>query len=195
MKEATLTLARIVSTVVLALVSSPALAGDPSDPIRTVMAVAGWEGEGQSSVQAQGYFDESLLSSIYSSSFVEVYRLAQKVDELQDGQGYMTGYDVVIGGQDSCPLKDVRFEVRAPVGAVTPVAVYFDAISCYGHQPDLKKPSTIFHVIEQDGRYVIDNFWNHDYEAGKIDTSVKAEYAGLTHAYLDFLVTGSWPKQ
>jgi hypothetical protein len=190
-----LTSVRLVVALASAIMPSNAFAGDPSDPVRTVMAVSGWHGEGQPSVQAQDYFDEPLLETIYSTSFVEVYRLAQKVDELQDGQGYMTGYDVVIGGQDSCPLKDVRFEVRAPVGAVTPVAVYFDAISCYGHQPDLKKPSTIFHVIEQDGRYVIDNFWNHDYEAGKIETSVKAEYAGLTHAYLDFLVTGSWPKQ
>lgn len=177
------------------LVSWPAFAGEPVDPVRAVMAVAGWHGEGQPSVQAQDYFDEPLLETIYSTSFVEVYRLAQKVDELQDGQGYMTGYDVVIGGQDSCPLKDVRFETRPAVEAVIPVAVYFDAVSCFGHTPNLKEPTTIFHVIQQDGRYVIDNFWNHDYEAGKIETSVKAEYAGLTHAYLDFLVTGSWPKQ
>jgi hypothetical protein len=176
-------------------VSIPASAADPTDPVKTVMGVAGWTDEGATAVEANGYFDEPLLETIYSTSFVEVYRLAQKVDELQDGQGYMTGYDVVIGGQDSCPLKDVRFETRAAVEAVTPVAVYFDAVSCFGHTPNLKEPNTIFHVIQQDGRYVIDNFWNHDYEAGKIETSVKAEYAGLTHAYLDFLVTGSWPKQ
>jgi hypothetical protein len=177
------------------LLAAPAFAADPTDPVKTVMAVAGWAGEGATTVEANGYFDETLLASIYSSSFVEVYRLAQKVDELQDGQGYMTGYDEVIGGQDSCPLKDVRFETRPAVGAVTPVVVYFDAVSCFGQTPNLKEPSTIFHVIQQDGRYVIDNFWNHDYEAGKIDTSVKAEYAALTHAYLDFLATGSWPKQ
>lgn len=177
------------------LFSLPAFASDPADPVRTVMAVAGWQGEGQPTVEASGYFDESLLGTIYSSSFVEVYRLAQKVDELQDGQSYMTGYDEVIGGQDSCPLKDVRFETRAPVGAVTPVAVYFDASSCFGHAPNLKEPGTIFHVVQQDGRYVIDNFWNRDYDGGNIATSVKAEYAALTHAYLDFLVTGSWPKQ
>ncbi|MDH4439340.1 MAG: hypothetical protein QE284_03045 [Rhizobium sp.] len=177
------------------LLAEPAFASDPTDPVKTVMAVAGWTDEGATTVEANGYFDETLLASIYSLSFVEVYRLAQKVDELRDGQGYMTGYDEVIGGQDSCPLKDVRFETLPAVGAVTPVAVYLDGVSCFGQTPNLKEPNTIFHVIQQDGRYVIDNFWNHGYEAGKIDTSVKAEYAGLTHAYLDFLVTGSWPKE
>lgn len=190
-----LTSVRIAVALASILVSLPALANDATDPVRAVMAVAGWHGEGQPSVEAQDYFDEKLLGTIYSASFVEVYRLAQKVDELQDGQGYMTGYDVVIGGQDSCPLKDVRFETRPPVGAAIPVAVYFDAMSCFGQKPDLKEPNTIFHVIEQDGRYVIDNFWNRDYAGGKAETSVKAEYAALTHAYLDFLVTGSWPKQ
>ncbi|KQW28686.1 hypothetical protein ASE36_09295 [Rhizobium sp. Root274] len=185
----------LIVTLASVLLAPPAFSADPVDPVRTVMAVAGWQGEGQPAVDAQDYFDENLLGSIYSASFVEVYRLAQKVDELQDGQGYMTGYDVVIGGQDSCPLKDVRFETRPAIGAVTPVAVYFDASSCFGNPPNLKEPMTIFHVIEQNGRYVIDNFWNHDYGADKLDTSVKAEYAALTHAYLDFLVTGSWPKQ
>jgi hypothetical protein len=185
---------RIAVVLAAVLAAVPAFASDPTDPVKTLMVVAGWTGEGAPTVEAQNYFDESLIASIYSTSFVEVYRLAQKVDELQDGQGYMTGYDEVIGGQDSCPLKDVRFETRPAVGAVTPVAVYLDAVSCFGQTPKLKEPNTIFHVIHQDGRYVIDNFWNHGYEAGKIDTSVKAEYAGLTHAYLDFLVTGSWPK-
>ena len=186
---------RIAFTLMPLLVATSTFAADPADPVKTLMAVAGWHGEGAPSVEAQDYFDEQLLETIYSASLVEVYRLAQKVDELQDGQGDMTGYDVVIGGQDSCPLKDVRFEMRPAVGAVTPVAVYFDAVSCFGQTPNLKEPNTIFHVVDQDGRYVIDNFWNHNYAAGKIDTSVKAEYAALTHAYLDFLVTGSWPKQ
>lgn len=181
-------------SLAVVLLSTAAFAADPADPVKTLMAAAGWHGDGAPTVDAEDYFDESLLSSIYSASFVEVYRLAQKVDELSDGQGYMTGYDVVIGGQDSCPLKDVRIETRPVVDLVTPVAVYFDAVSCFGQTPNLKEASTIFHVVQQDGRYVIDNFWNHDHASGQIETSVKAEYAALTHSYLDFLVTGSWPK-
>jgi hypothetical protein len=185
---------RIAPVLLTLFIATSSLAADPADPVKTLMVVAGWTGEGAPKVEAQDYFDETLLASIYSASFVEVYRIAQEVDELSDGQGYMTGYDVVIGGQDSCPLKDVRIETRPAVDAVTAVAVYLDAVSCFGQTPNLKEPNTVFHVIEQDGRYVIDNFWNHDYAAGKTETSVKAEYAALTHSYLDFLVTGSWPK-
>lgn len=176
------------------LMVTPAFAADPADPVKVLLAVAGWTGEGAPAVEAERYFDEPLLASIYSASFVEVYRIAQKVDELSDGQGYMTGYDEVIGGQDSCPIKDVRFETRAQVDTVAQVAVYLDAVSCFGQKPDLATPNTIFHVIQENGRYVIDNFWSHGYENGKLERSVKADYAALTHAYLDFLVTGSWPK-
>lgn len=185
---------RVLSLLAPSLLALPTLAADPVDPVKTLMAVAGWTGDGAPPVEAKHYFDETLLASIYSASFVEVYRIAQKVDELSDGQGYMTGYDEVIGGQDSCPLKDVRFETRPAVDGVTPIAVYFDAVSCFDQTPDLTKPNTIFHVVEQDGRYVIDNFWSRDYEGGKLDSSVKADYADLTHSYLNFLLTGSWAK-
>lgn len=178
----------------LSIQVSVVVAADVSEPVRRLMAVAGWTGEGAPKSEADDYFAETLLGSIYSESFVDVYRVALKVDELSGDQGYMTGYDVVIGGQDSCPLKDVRVEALPPVGAVTPVAVYFDAVSCWGHVADLKTPQTIFHVIEENGRPVIDNFWNDAYRNGAVETSVKAEYANLSRAFLEFRVTGSWPK-
>lgn len=120
---------RIAPVLLTLFIATSSLAADPADPVKTLMVVAGWTGEGAPKVEAQDYFDETLLASIYSASFVEVYRIAQQVDELSDGQGYMTGYDVVIGGQDSCPLKDVRIETRPAVGVFTPVAVYLDAVS------------------------------------------------------------------
>lgn len=181
--------------LLFAWLPTQALASDAAYPVKVLMSVAGWKGADAPDVQASGYFDDNLLSTIYSQSFVEVYRLAQKTDELQDGSGYMTGYDVVIGGQDSCELKDVRIETGTRSGAVTPVSVYFDAVSCFGHQPDLSKPNVIFHVIDEDGRSVIDNFWNRDNRSGDVLSSVKNEYADLTRDYLTFRVTGSWPKQ
>ncbi len=170
-------------------------AADPLDPVRIVMSVAGWKDKDAPKVEASDYFDEQLLVSIYSASFADVYRLALRTDELQDGSGYMLGYDVVIGGQDSCELKDVRFEARQERDGVTPVDVYFDAISCFGHTPDLSRPQTVFHVIEEDGRFVIDNLWSEDYRGGVVESSIKAQFAAMTKAYLDFRLTGSWPKE
>lgn len=181
--------------LLFAWLPTQALASDAAYPVKVLMSVAGWKGADAPDVQASGYFDDNLLSTIYSQSFVEVYRLAQKTDELQDGSGYMTGYDVVIGGQDSCELQEVRIETGARSGGVTPISVYFDAVSCFGHKPDLSKPQVIFHVIEEDGRAVIDNFWNRDNRSGDVLSSVKNEYADLTRDYLTFRVTGSWPKQ
>lgn len=170
-------------------------AGDARDPVRVVLAVAGWKDKKVAEIAASGYFDDGLLSTIYSASFVDVYRLAQRTDELQDGAGYMLGYDVVIGGQDHCALKDVRIEARPSENGVTPVDVYFDAVSCFGHAPDLTRPQTVFHVVEQEGRPVIDNIWSEDYRDGALDSSIKAQFAALTKAYLDFRLTGSWPKE
>lgn len=188
-------LSSLCLAIVLAGLPAQVLSADAAYPVKVLMSVAGWKGADAPAVNANDYFDDSLLSTIYSQSFVEVYRLAQKTDELQDGSGYMTGYDVVIGGQDSCELKDVRIEAAQKSGNVTPVSVYFDATSCFGQKPDMSKPKIVFHVIEEDGRSVIDNFWNRDYQGGDVSTSVKNEYADLTRDYLTFRVTGSWPKQ
>ena len=183
-----------VAAMVGLIPAKTVLAADPLEPVRIVMSIAGWKDKDAPKVEASGYFDDRLLATIYSASFVDVYRLAEKTDALQDGSGYMLGYDVVIGGQDSCELKDVRIEARAERDGVTPVDVYFDAVSCFGHAPDLSRPQTVFHVVEEDGRYVIDNLWSDSDREGALESSVKAEFAAMTKAYLDFRLTGSWPK-
>ncbi|SIQ95870.1 hypothetical protein SAMN05880561_106177 [Rhizobium sp. RU33A] len=170
------------------------LAADLLEPVKIVMSAAGWKDKDAPKVEASGYFDDRLLATIYSASFVDIYRLAEKKDALQDSSGYMLGYDVVIGGQDSCELKDVRIEARPARDGVTPVNVYFDAVSCFGHAPDLSRPQTVFHVVEEDGRYVIDNLWNDSDREGALESSVKAQFAAMIKAYLDFRLTGSWPK-
>lgn len=184
-----------VAAAVALFPATAVFAADPLEPVRIVMSVAGWKDKDAPKVEASGYFDDRLLGTIYSASFADIYHLAEKTDELQDGSGYMLGYDEVIGGQDSCELKDVRLEAWQEKDGVTPVNVYFDAISCFGHSPDLSQPQTVFHVIEEDGRYVIDNLWSEDYREGAVESSVKAQFAAMTKAFLDFRLTGSWPKE
>ncbi len=169
-------------------------AGDPLDPVRIVMAVAGWKGKDGPQIAASGYFDDGLLSTIYSASFVDVYRLALRTDELQDGAGYMLGYDVVIGGQDSCPQGrsdrgtperkrcDARrrlFRRRLLLWPCTGSHPPTDGVSCRrgGGTPGHRQ-----HLERRLSRWVL-------------DSSIKAQFAALTKAYLDFRLTGSWPKE
>ncbi len=171
-----------------ALAGGAAEAAEPQDPVVTLMKVAdGIEGNSE----ATGYYDEILLQSIYSQSFAQIYRMAALGDELLDLQGEMTGQDEVVVSQDPCEMKDLKIVAGKPKGAVTPVEVFFDVSSCWGNKPDMTKPALYFHVIEEDGRYVIDNFWNSDYEDGRLETSVKARFADLVKSDVQLMLTGS----
>ena len=169
------------------LVAGAAQAGEPQDPVVALMKVAdGIEGNSA----ASDYFDEMLLTSIYSRSFAQIYRMAALGDELLDMQGFMTGQDEVVVSQDPCEMKDLRIVTGKPTGDRVPVDVYFDVSSCWGQKPDMKEPALRFHVIQEDGRYVIDNFWNADYQDGRLETSVKARYADLVRSDIDHMLKG-----
>ena len=180
----------IVSAVFLS--PEAAKADDPTLPVRQVMAVAGLTDPKIEPPLEDGYFNDVYLETIYSKSFANVYRMARYGDELGDNQGYLLGFDVVVGGQDSCPLKDGRFEVLPQKGQVIPIAVYFDAVSCWGWTPDLKTPNTIFHVIREDDRFVIDDFWSDEYNGGDAATSIKRQFADLAKGQIDFFRTNEW---
>lgn len=171
-----------------ALAGGTAEAAEPQDPVVTLMQVAdGIEGNSE----ATGYFDDVLLQSIYSHSFAQIYRMAALGDELLDMQGEMTGQDEVVVSQDPCEMKDLKIVAGKPKGEVIPVEVFFDVSSCWGHKPDMTVPALHFHVIEEDGRYVIDNFWNSDYQDGRLETSVKARFADLVKSDVRLMLTGS----
>lgn len=170
-----------------ALIGGLAEAGQPQDPVVTLMKVAdGIEGNSE----ATDYFDEVLLNSIYTKSFSQVYRMAALSDQLLDLQGVMTGQDEVVVSQDPCEMKDLKIVAGKAKDAVVPVEVFFDVSSCWGHKPDMTQPALRFHVVEQDGRYVIDNFWNSDYQNGDPETSVKARFASLVKDNVDMMVRG-----
>ncbi|NKN36552.1 hypothetical protein HFC70_09300 [Agrobacterium sp. a22-2] len=162
-------------------------AAEPQDPVVTLMKVAdGIEGNSE----ATDYYDEVLLTSIYSRSFARIYRMAALGDDLLDLQGVMTGQDEVVVSQDPCPMRDLKIVAGKPKEDVVPVAVYFDVSSCWGNKPDMAQPALSFHVIKEDGRYVIDNFWNSDYQDGRLETSVKVKYADLAKSEIDHMLKG-----
>lgn len=178
--------------LVMTLTASAAHAAQPTDPVSVLMKVAdGIEGNSE----ASGYYDEVLLQSIYSRSFAQIYRMASLGDELLDMGGEMTGQDEIVVSQDPCEMKGLKIVAGKPKGDVTPVQVFFDVSSCWGDKPDMTKPAVYFHVIKEDGRFVIDNFWNNDYQNGRLDTSVKARFADLVGSQINLMLTGSRDPQ
>ncbi|SMC80975.1 hypothetical protein [Rhizobium sp. RU36D] len=174
--------------LMMVLTAGAAHAAGPTDPVVTLMNVAdGIEGNSE----ANGYYDEVLLQSIYSLSFVQTYRMAALSDELLDMGGMMTGQDEVVVSQDPCEMKGLKIVAGKPNADVTPVEVFFDVSSCWGNKPDMTKPALYFHVIQEDGRYVIDNFWNADYNKGQMSTSVKARFADLVKSNVDLMSAGA----
>lgn len=181
----------LTATLLVASVTS-AFANEPRDPVVALMAVAdGIEGNSE----ASDYFDEVLLTSIYSASFAQVYRMAVLGDQLLDLQGEMTGQDEVVVSQDPCEMKDLKIVPRPAKDKVTPVDVYFDVSSCWGNDPHLDQPSLTVHVVSENGRYVIDNFWNSDYDGGRLETSVKAKFAALAKQYVDDMLTSRFSPE
>lgn len=165
------------SAIVLVSVSG-ASAADPTAPVRVLFDIATGKQEGE-------LFDETRLSSVFSSSFAETYRIASKVSEMSEAEG-MYDYDPLIGGQDGCPLKGVAFRALAPVketdGDYTPVEVTYDAMSCFSgfeNSPPIKR---LFRTILEDGRFVVDDYENNTTdEAGK-QVSFKEQLIGMTEA-------------
>ncbi|WP_416796876.1 hypothetical protein [Ciceribacter azotifigens] len=187
-----MTKAVVFSVAFLVASAGAAFANEPQDPVAALMAVAdGIEGNSE----ASDYFDEVLLTSIYSESFAQVYRMAALGDQLLDMGGEMTGQDEVIVSQDPCEMKDLKIVPRPAKDKVTPVEVFFDVSSCWRHDPHLDRPSLLVHVISENGRYVIDNFWNGDYDGGRFETSVKAKFAALAKRYVDDMLTSRFSPE
>lgn len=182
----------VFSAALFVASAASAFANEPQDPVVALMAVAdGIEGNSE----ASDYFDEVLLTSIYSESFAQVYRMAALGDQLLDLQGEMTGQDEVVVSQDPCEMKDLKIVPRPAKEKVTPVDVYFDVSSCWGNDPHLDQPSLTVHVISENGRYVIDNFWNSNYHDGRLETSVKAKFAALAKRYVDDMLTSRFSPE
>lgn len=182
-------IAAFVATGLLTVFSGvPAMADEPVDPVIALMKVAdGIEGNSE----ATGYYDEVLLQSIYSQSFVQIYRMAALSDALLDMQGEMTGQDEVVVSQDPCEMKNLKIVAAKRKGVVVRVEVFFDVSSCWGNKPDMTVPALHVHVIQENGRYVIDNFWNDDYRDGRLETSVKARFADLVKSDVDLMLNGT----
>lgn len=162
--------------VALMLSASPAAALDMTAPVRTLMEITRKNSEAGTEY-FRYVFDEDLLSSIYSADFAHAYREAAKYPVYDPPEGETTGdpfgYDPIVGGQDSCPLDDLRIEDDGD-GQVTAL---FDNRNCYEDSVEEPERVLIFHVVEEDGRAVIDDIY--PVEDGQSGQSIKGELKAI----------------
>ena len=133
-----------------------ALAADMTAPVKAVMDItAGNWAEGDADYR--DLFDDAQLGRLYSKDFIEKYRAAAKFPAFDEGTSPFD-YDVITGGQDGCPLKDIKIEQKGQDGAATEVDASFKNRTCFGDEPENQQAATVkFMVVEEGGKPVIDD--------------------------------------
>jgi hypothetical protein len=127
---------------------------------------------------AINYFSKKRLDRLYSRSFVNLYRAAWKKQESDENGGYLLGSDPVTGGQDSCPMKDLKIETMDPDFIYVNVIARFRVVYCFGNPGDEKRVTTLkFVTILEDGAFKIDDILQLD--GDKVKYSLKDELKAL----------------
>jgi hypothetical protein len=127
---------------------------------------------------AVNYFSKKRLNRLYTTSFVNLYRAAWKKQESDENGGYLLGSDPIIGGQDSCPMKDLKIETKDPDFIYVNTIARFRAAYCFGNPGDDKRVTTVrFVTILEGGVFKIDDIQQMD--GDKATTSLKDELKAL----------------
>lgn len=109
-------------------------------------------------------FDASRLDRLYSKDFVARYQAAAQFPAVDDDGISPFDYDVIVNGQDACPLEDLTMAAAPPVNGTTEVTVRFRKSAC-SDAPDAKDYTTVrFEVVEEAGRPVIDDIVTENIE-------------------------------
>ncbi|MGY5807460.1 hypothetical protein ACXHXG_07090 [Rhizobium sp. LEGMi198b] len=141
----------------LSLGASSAAAADVMAPVKTVMdaTVSNWAG-GDS--DWQDIFDDSKLKDLYSKDFVAKYQAAAQFPAADEDGISPFDYDVIVGGQDACPLQELNIAPQPPKGDTTEVIATFKKSVCMGTDADYQKTTAVrFEVIQEAGKPVIDD--------------------------------------
>ncbi len=149
-----------------------AMAADVLAPVKVVMdlTVANWAAGSQGD---KDLFSQELLGSNYSRDFAEKYRAASKFPAFE-GSDSPFDYDVIVNGQDGCPLQEISMVPAAPKDGVTDVDVKFKNTTCFGPEPEYQQFRELhFSVITEAGREVVDDI-HPEVDEGKFG-SVKAD--------------------
>jgi hypothetical protein len=159
--------------VLLGLLAAPGVlhAADVADPVKEIMdaTVSNWSG---ADTEWINIFDAAKIDQRFSRDFVAKYHEAEKHPATEDGISPFD-YDVVVNGQDACPLKDISITPEPPADGKREVVVRFRKMDC-ADGPEAQEVSTVrFELIDEGGKPVIDDIVNEDSET-KEPTSLKA---------------------
>ncbi|CAN7300438.1 hypothetical protein LJR251_001510 [Rhizobium rhizogenes] len=141
----------------LSLSAVPAAAADVTTPVKEVMdaTVSNWAG-GDS--DWQDIFDESKLDERYSKDLIAKYKAAAQFPAADEDGISPFDYDVIVGGQDACPLQDLNIAAQAPKSETTEVVATFKTLACQGSDANSQAVTTVrFEVIQEAGKPVIDD--------------------------------------
>ncbi|ANL28176.1 hypothetical protein AMC90_CH02359 [Rhizobium phaseoli] len=168
---------KTIAVVIASLIafSGAAHAADATAPVREIMDAtkSNWA---DNNSDWTDIFDASRLDHLYSKDFVARYQAAAQFPAVDDDGISPFDYDVIVNGQDACPLEDLTMAAAAPVNGTTEVTVRFKKSAC-SEAPDAKDYTTVrFEVVEEAGQSVIDDIVTENIETQARD-SLKATMA------------------
>lgn len=136
--------------------ATAALAADMAAPVRALMtaAEANWADPPQ---DYQDYFSDERLASLYSADLAARYRKAADTPFAKE-MGTPLDWDVVVNGQDGCPLKEISVAASGQERGATRVVARFRGLTCFGPDAEYQGfQEAHFLVVEEGGRPVIDD--------------------------------------
>ncbi|ANM10803.1 MULTISPECIES: hypothetical protein [unclassified Rhizobium] len=169
MKTITLVIASLI------VFSGAAYAADATAPVKEIMDAtkSNWADNNSDWTDV---FEASRLDHLYSQDFVARYKAAAQFPAADDDGISPFDYDVIVNGQDACPLEDMTMAAAPPVDGTTEVTVRFKKSAC-ADTADAKDYTTVrFEVVEEAGQAVIDDIVTENLETQGRD-SLKATMA------------------
>jgi hypothetical protein len=154
-------------------------AADIPAPVQQVMdaTVSNWAGEDTDWIDI---FGPERLGQLYSKDFVAKYQEAAKHPAVDDGISPFD-YDVIVGGQDACPLEDIKMMPQKAAGGQDEIVVSFRAMACAEGEEAQAVSTVRFELVTEAGRTLIDDIMLEDAET-KATSSLKAAMDDIAKA-------------
>jgi hypothetical protein len=146
----------LVFAVLLGL-NAPVLAADTTAPVKEIMdaTIKNWSGTDADWIDI---FDASRLTRLYSKDFVTKYQAAVQNPAADEDGISPFDYDVIVNGEDACPLQDLAYTPKPGADGATEVVVTFKKATCMDDESDKQAVTTVrFQVIDEGGNPVIDD--------------------------------------
>lgn len=163
-----------IALLLAALTVSPgvSIAAEVPAPVQEIMdaTVNNWTGD---DVEWIDIFDPAKLGQLYSQDFVAKYQEAAKHPAMDEGISPFD-YDVIVNGQDACPLEDVKLTPQTSADGKSEVVVTFRKLAC-ADGPEAQTVSSVrFEMVTEGGKPLVDDIMMENIQTKEM-SSLKAE--------------------